>query len=133
MPSTSRRDALRLLAAGGVAGVASCSSFGRGGGPNEDPPESLGTSWSPPEDAWPFCYRDPQNTAQSPHGVASRPSVEWTDGAGGDPSSVDEDGDLVAATPSRVYAARKFDSGVHLRAHADDGNAAVGPPHRVPV
>lgn len=122
MPFTSRRDALRLLAAGGVAGVAGCSSFGGGSGPNEDPPASLGTSWSPPEDAWPFRFRDLQNTAQSPHGVGSQPSVEWTDGADGDPSSTEEHGDLVAATASRVFAAREFDGSVSLRAlAADDG------------
>jgi len=122
MPSTSRRDALRLLAAGGVASVAGCSSFGLGSGPNEKPPGSLGTSWSPSADAWPFRFRDPQNTARSPHSVASKPSVEWTDGPGGEGSSSGEDGDLVAATPTRVFAATEFEGGVRLRALAvDDG------------
>ncbi|SEW20851.1 outer membrane protein assembly factor BamB family protein [Halobacterium jilantaiense] len=122
MPSTSRRDALRLLAAGGVAGLAGCSSFNLGkSSPNEKPPASLGTSWSPSEDAWPFPSGDPQNTAQSPDGVPSQPTVEWTDGTGGDSVAAEERGDLVAATPSRVVAARQFDDGVHLRALAADG------------
>ena len=122
MSSTSRRDALRLLAAGGVASVAGCSSFGLGSGPNEKPPESLGTSWSPSADAWPFRFRDPQNTARSPHGVASKPSVEWTDDPGSEESSAGEDGDLVAATPTRVFAATESEDGVRLRAlAADDG------------
>lgn len=122
MPSTSRRDALRLLAAGGVASVAGCSSFGLGSSPNEEPPESLGTSWSPSADAWPFRFRDLQNTARSPHGVASKPSVEWTDDPGSEESSAGEDGELVAATPTRVFAATEFQDGVRLRAlAADDG------------
>lgn len=121
MPSTSRRDALRLLAAGGVAGLAGCSSFGLGdSGPNEDPPASLGTSWSAPGGAWPFPGGDLQNTAQSPHGVAEPPSVEWTDGAGEESAAARESGELVAATPNQVVAAREFDSGVVLRALADD-------------
>jgi len=121
MPSASRRDALRLLATGGVAGLAGCSALDLGGrGPNETPPDSLGTSWSPPGDAWPFRFRDPQNTARSPHGVGSQPSVAWADSAVGEPSPAG--GDLLAATPSRVYAATDDEGSVRLRAlAAEDG------------
>jgi|GEM_PF-1362775 len=124
MPSTSRRDALRLFAAGGVAGLAGCSSFNLGkSGPNEKPPASLGTSWSPPEDAWPFRFRDPQNTARSPHDIAERPTIEWTAGTDSGESSAREHGELVAATPDRVLAATETEEGIRLRALAPEDGA----------
>lgn len=122
MPSLSRRDALRTIGLAGVTGVAGCSSFGLGAGPNEHPPGSLGTSWSPPTDAWRFRHADLRNAARSPHEVRTRPTVEWRDRVDADRSDPPVDGGLVAATPDQVITAAHFDGETRLRAcDATDG------------
>lgn len=117
MPSPSRRDALRLVGLAGLTSVAGCSSFDLGDGPNEHPPDSLGTSWSPPADAWRFQYADLQNTAQSPHEAKTPPAIEWQTRVDEDRSDALLSGELVAATPEQVITAGQFDRELQLRAY----------------
>ncbi|WP_435101340.1 secondary thiamine-phosphate synthase enzyme YjbQ [Halarchaeum sp. P4] len=49
MGPTTRRDALHLLGAVGTASLAGCP-LRPDSGPNERPPDTLGTAWSPPHD-----------------------------------------------------------------------------------
>ncbi|GGO01098.1 PQQ-binding-like beta-propeller repeat protein [Haloarcula pellucida] len=118
MPSLSRRDALRTIGLAGVASVAGCSSVDLGNGPNERPPDSLETSWSPSTDAWCFKYADLQNTARSPHEIQTPPTIKWQDRITDPPSASLISGELVAATPGQVITAGRFDSELHLRAYS---------------
>lgn len=122
MPSLSRRDALRLIGLAGATSVAGCGSLGLETGPNEQPPDALGTSWSPPADGWHFQYADLQNTARSPHGIRTRPTIEWQDRNDLGRTDAPISSDLVAATPDQVITADRFDRELELRAHdAADG------------
>lgn len=121
MSAWTRRDALRTIGLAGVAGVAGCMSRFEDG-PNERPPDSLGTSWSPSGDSWCFPYGDTGNTARSPHGIQSEPPSEWQDRVADRRPESFVSGDLVAATPARVITADRFDSEAQLRAYdAVDG------------
>lgn len=122
MPSTSRRDALRLLGLAGVASVAGCSALGLDSGPNEQPPDSLGTSWTPAADSWQFQAADLRNTAQSPHGVGTPPTVEWENHRPEDRLDSFVSGEVVAATPRRVIVAGEFENEFRLDAY----DAAAG-------
>jgi len=123
MPSTSRRDALRLLGLAGVASVAGCNALGLDSGPNEQPPESLGTSWTPATDSWQFQAADLRNTAQSPHGVGTQPTVEWQNHRPEDRLDSFLSGEVVAATPQRVIMASEFENERRLDAYdADAGD-----------
>jgi len=117
MPSTSRRDALRLLGLAGVASVAGCSALGLDSGPNEQPPDALGTAWTPAADSWQFQAADLRNTAQSPHGVGTRPTVEWQNDRPEDRLDSFLSGEVVAATPRRVIVASEFEDEFQLDAY----------------
>nr|WP_245333084.1 PQQ-binding-like beta-propeller repeat protein [Halarchaeum solikamskense] len=122
MPSLSRRDALRTIGLAGVASVAGCSSLPLGNGPNEHPPDTLGTSWSPSTDAWRFKYADLQNTARSPHEIQTPPTIKWQNRITDTSSASLISGELVAATPDQVITVGRSDSELHLRAYgAIDG------------
>lgn len=117
MSQLTRRDALRVVGVAGVTSVAGCSSFGLWDGPDEHPPRSIGTSWSPSAGAWRFPYADLQNTAQTPHELHQQPTIEWQDRVD-DGSNAPISGELVAATPHQVFTAGEFDREIHLRAYA---------------
>lgn len=122
MPSPSRRDALRTIGLAGIASIAGCSSFALGDGPNEHPPDTLGTSWSPSTDAWRFQYADLQNTAWSPHEIQRPPTSKWQNRITDTISTSLISSELVAATPDQVITASRFDSELHLHAYgAIDG------------
>jgi len=117
MSPPSRRDTLRLAGLAGVSALAGCRSVTPWRGPNEQPPRSVGTSWSPSAKTWRFPHGDLRNTASSPHGVQTAPSVAWQDSFDGGRSTTPT-GAIVAATPERVITARRFGSEVQL--HAED-------------
>lgn len=72
-----RRDALRSLAVTGTVAVAGCSTVARLRGPNQVPPDSLGTNWSPPDAEWRYPNADLHNTARSGLPTATAPSSAW--------------------------------------------------------
>ena len=117
MPSTSRRDALRLLGLAGAASVAGCSALGLDSGPNEQPPDAVGTTWTPAADSWPFEAANLQNTARSPRGAGTQPTVEWQNHRPEDRLGPFLSGELVAATPQRVFASAEFENERRLDAY----------------
>lgn len=117
--SPTRRNALQSLAAVGTAAVAGCSTLDRFRGPNDDPPESVGSTWSPPDDEWRLPAADVHNTARSSLPVA-RPSSAWTL----DPPTEDRLRGLLAATADRVVLSEGGGGEAVVRAH-DPADGAV--------
>lgn len=114
-----RRDALRSLAAAGAVAVAGCSTVARLRGPNEKPPDSLGTDWSPPADEWRYSNADLRNTARSSLPAPTTPSTAWTV-----ESSVSERAarrTVVAATRDVVFEVTGDESTVLRARDAVDG------------
>ncbi|WP_167880080.1 outer membrane protein assembly factor BamB family protein [Halorhabdus rudnickae] len=106
----------------GITSIAGCSLFNSRGGPNVQPPDSLGTTWSPSADAWSFPYADVKNTARSPHRLQTLPIVTWQDHVTPDNPGSQISGELIAATPNQVISAVRFDHEIQLRAYdAVDG------------
>lgn len=133
MPSLSRRAALRTIGLAGVASIAGCSSFGLRDEPNEHPPDSLGTSWSPPTDAWRFQYADLQHTARSSHEIQTGATIKWQNRTDDNRSNPPASGELVAATPNRVLTASQYDRETQLRAYdAVDGTRQWNHPIQYP-
>ena len=109
-----RRQALRAAGVALATGVAGC---GGSPDPNERPPDSLGTEWTPPADGWQFPAGGPRHTAHRPHDVRAEPTVSWR-------STPDERHDLhqfVAATTDRILGVGEHDETVALRAITTDG------------
>lgn len=77
MVPPTRRNALQVLGAASLAGLAGCSSLLATEDYEERPADSLGTDWTPPAREWRYPRGDLRNTAGS--GVESRrqPSVDW--------------------------------------------------------
>lgn len=73
----SRRNALRTLAVTTSLGVAGCTRFNPLPDPNDDPPESVGTDWTPPEGTWALAAADPWNTRGSTLPAGAEPTVSW--------------------------------------------------------
>lgn len=117
--SPTRRTFLRSLAATGAVGLAGCSTLDRFRGPNENSPESLGSTWSPPADEWRFPAADVHNTARSSLSV-DRPTTAWT----ADPPPGDDGCQLLAATADRVVVAAGGADETVVRVHAA-GDGAV--------
>jgi outer membrane protein assembly factor BamB len=118
VPST-RRDALRAVGLAGLAGLAGCSALDGLRGPNERPPESLGTDWTPPADEWRSPRGGLRNAAAAPGALDDPPDVAWTVGPPDDPAG---SGRPVLAAGETVVSAVARDDRVVLRARdAADG------------
>lgn len=112
VPST-RRDALRAVGSAGLAGLAGCAGFDDLRGPNERPPESVGTEWTPPTDEWRFPRDDLRNAAGAPGDLRAPPGTAWTVAPPDDPRG---SATAVVATDETVVSAVARDDRVVLRA-----------------
>ena len=103
----SRRDALRSVAAAASILGAGCSGVLPPPGPNEDPPEAVGSDWSPDGDAWPLPARGPANARHSSLPPGDEPTVAWRADADGPPRT-DAEWAVAAAERGTVYAIVRF-------------------------
>lgn len=97
---SSRRKFLRLATVGATAALAGCGGSSASPEPNERPPETVGTDWSPPRDEWRFEHGDPRNTARSELSTTDPPNNAWM-------LNAVQTGEVVAATDSTVFVIRK--------------------------
>jgi outer membrane protein assembly factor BamB len=107
----SRRAALRSLGAAGVAGLAGCSALDRLRGPNENPPESVGTDWTAPDDEWRFPDADARNTARVALPAGTAPEPAWRVGG-----ENDIEREPLAATRDAVFVGADGEDRVVVRA-----------------
>lgn len=122
MVSVNRRTALRLIGLIGTTSLAGCAGINLSGGPNERPPESIGTSWSPPDSEWRFPQADLLNTARSRRELRSQPPVTWQNRQDAVDIGEAVSADVVSATTEMVVTAVARDDGVILYAYdASDG------------
>lgn len=112
MVPPTRRTALRILGTAGAASVTGCSALGLSDGPNEQLPDSVGTSWTPSADAWQFPRSDLRNSAQVRTPFRTAPSAAWRRSAGftGEVS-------VPVATPDVVVSVERRDEVTRLRGH----------------
>ena len=122
MVSANRRTALRMIGLVGTSSLAGCGGLNPSSSPNERPPDTLGTSWSPPAGEWRFPRGNLRNTARSRRTLGSQPTDTWQHRQD---AAVTEDvvsGDVVAATNEIVVTATARDASVVLYAYdAADG------------
>lgn len=122
MVSVNRRTALRLIGLIGTTSLAGCAGLDLSGGPNERPPESIGTSWPPPDGEWRFPQADLLNTARSRRGLRSRPPVTWQNRQDAVDTIDTVSAHVVSVTNEMVVVAVARDDGVILYAYdAADG------------
>lgn len=92
MVPPTRRTALQLLGTAGIASLTGCSTLSRVQTPSEQPPDALGTTWSPPDDDWRYPRQGLRNTARSAASVQAQPAVDWqvpaTSATEADPESI---------------------------------------------
>lgn len=79
-------------------------------GPNEQPPPSVGTSWTPPTDEWHFPRGDLRNTARVETALPAPPTVEWRDA-----TSSTAPLSIPVATADRLVTAQRRDTQTRIR------------------
>lgn len=115
--SPTRRAALQTLGTVGAVAVAGCSTVARLRGPNQRPPDSLGTDWSPPGAEWRYPNADLRNTASVDLVATSAPAPAWRIAP---PDADVFAGAVVATRDTVVEQATRDDRGaVSARAAAD--------------
>jgi len=66
-----------MLGSAGVASLAGCSALPGNRDYEEQPPDSLGTAWSPPDNEWRYPRQGLRNTARSSSDFQEPPTVDW--------------------------------------------------------
>ena len=117
MVSANRRAALRIISLVGTSSLAGCGGLDSSSSPNERPPDSLGTSWSPPVGEWRFPRSDLRNTARSRHTLRSRPTGAWQHHQDAAATEDIVSSDVVAVTNEIVVTATARDASVILYAY----------------
>jgi hypothetical protein len=112
MVPPTRRTALRILGTAGVASLAGCGALDRSSGPNEQPPDSVGTAWTPPDGAWHRPRADLRNSAQVRTAFRTAPSAGWDD-----TSEFAGAVSVPVATRDVVVSAERRDEVTRLRGH----------------
>lgn len=112
MTPPSRRRLLGGLAAAGTVGLAGCSTLARLRGPNETPPESVGSDHRGVAAEWRYPNADSRNSARRDLATLGRPAPAWS------LPPADDDCEVVAATRETAFV-RLDDGGTVLSAHAD--------------
>jgi hypothetical protein len=132
MGHVSRRAAIGRGGTVLVVGLAGCTAVDLSGGPNERPPESVGSPWTPPADEWRFPRANLQNTARSTQPIRTQPARVWQRQQG-NVDSESQSAHLVGATRERVVAAIERDAGIVLSGYdGADGTRQWRRPLRYP-
>jgi outer membrane protein assembly factor BamB len=115
MKPLTRRCALRLATAAGVAGIAGCGLLDEG--PNERPPADVGTTWNPPADEWWFPHGDLRNSRASSVAVTGPPSIAWRVRAETDSSNGTSPLGITAATRDSLVLGGASDGRIILESY----------------
>ena len=117
MSPLTRRTALQMLGTAGLASVTGCSAFSRVQGPKEQPPDAIGTTWSPPDDYWRYPRHGLRNRAHSSVSIDAQPTVDWQIPAPSTAEESPESAHLAAVTQDIVIFGLEYPDGWVLTAH----------------
>ena len=122
MVPPTRRTVLQTLGTTGIASLAGCPSLSTNNNYGEQPPDSLGTTWSSPASEWRYPRRGLQNTARSSTGFQEQSTVDWQAHEQSTEEGGRESTHLAVATRETVILGTENENGLNLTAyHATDG------------
>ena len=122
MVPPTRRTVLQALGITGVASLAGCPSLSTNNDYAEQPPDSLGTTWSSPASEWRYPRRGLHNTARSSISFQEQSTVDWQANEQSTAEGAQESTHLAVATRETVILGTENENGLNLTAYyATDG------------